>query len=110
KLTAKLVSNTLNIVDIAPTLGKPANDASGLSAGRTPTVAAPGTGTAGLLLPDADLQINRVRGMDADVDYKAKAVAAPKVPMKEVSFHLILDDGLLAMDPLSFDLDQGKFA
>ena len=128
KLTAKLVSNTLNMVDVAPTLGKPANGASGLSAAnapqqaqapksgrsskKAPTVAAPGTGTSqnDLLLPDADLQINRVRGMDADVAYKAKAVTAPKVPMKEVSFHLILDDGLLTMDPLSFDLDHGKFA
>jgi uncharacterized protein involved in outer membrane biogenesis len=128
KLTAKLVSNTLDMVDVAPTLGKPADNASGLSAAtappqsqaaksarlsnRAPTAAAPGTDRAqnGLLLPDADLQVNRVRGMDADVTYRAKAVTAPKVPMKEVSFHLILDDGLLTMDPLSFDLDQGKFA
>jgi uncharacterized protein involved in outer membrane biogenesis len=126
KLTAKLVSNTLNIVDVAPTLGKPANAGSGLSAAdapkqaqasklprpvkKTPAQAAAATAQNGLVLPDADLQINRVRGMDADVAYRAKAVTAPKVPMKEVSFHLILDNGLLTMDPLSFDLDQGKFA
>jgi uncharacterized protein involved in outer membrane biogenesis len=64
----------------------------------------------GRLLPDADLQVNRVRGMDADVTYKAAAVTAPKVPMKEVSFHLILDNALLTMDPLSFVLDQGRFS
>jgi AsmA family protein len=63
----------------------------------------------GHLLPDADLQVNRVRGMDADVTFKAAAVTAPKVPMKEVNFHLVLDNGLLTIDPLSFVLDQGKF-
>jgi len=128
KLTAKLTSNTLNIVDIAPTLGQPANGAGGLNAANAPdqaqaaklrrssnrkrAMAVPETGAtqSGLLLPDADLQINRVRGMDADVAYKAKAVTAPKVPMKEVSFHLVLEDGLLTMDPLSFVLDHGKFS
>jgi uncharacterized protein involved in outer membrane biogenesis len=48
--------------------------------------------------------------MDADVTYKANSVKMPKVPMKEVDFHLVLDNGVLTMDPLSFVLDQGKFA
>jgi len=91
KLTAKLSSATLNIADLAPTLGTPAPDS-------------------GKLLPNADLQVNRVRGMDADVTYKARAVTAPKVPMKEVTFHLVLADGVLTINPLSFVLDQGKFA
>jgi AsmA family protein len=128
KLTATLSSNTLNIADLAPTLGQPAPRPSSLSASNgdqakpvgkshKATVApAAGANTDapppndGRLLPDADLQVNRVRGMDADVTYKAAAVTAPKVPMKEVSFHLVLNDGLLTLDPLSFVLDQGKFA
>ncbi len=127
KLTAKLTSVTLNIADLAPTLGQPAPKADSLSAHdttrKTPAVksrkAAPVQAepdanlTAqndGRLLPDADLQVNRVRGMDADVTYNAGAVGAPKVPMKQVNFHLVLDDGVLTMDPLSFVLDQGKFS
>ena len=62
------------------------------------------------LFPDADLQVNRVRGMDADVTYQARSVVAPKMPMKEVRFHLLLNDGVLKIDPLSFVLDSGKFA
>jgi AsmA family protein len=61
------------------------------------------------LLPDGELQLNRVRGMDADVRYEAASVVAPKVPMKHVSLHLTLDNGLLRLDPLAFVLDQGKF-
>jgi uncharacterized protein involved in outer membrane biogenesis len=62
------------------------------------------------LFPDSDLQVDRVRGMDADVTYHASSVVAPKLPMKEVDFHLRLHDGLLRMDPLSFVLDEGKFS
>lgn len=125
KIAAKLSSNTLNIADLAATLGHPAPKSTSLSAaapvsGKTSAKARPRTATEaapeaqpptdGRLLPDADLQVNRVRGTDADVTYKAGAVTAPKVPMKEVSFHLVVDNGLMTIDPLSFVLDRGKFA
>jgi uncharacterized protein involved in outer membrane biogenesis len=32
------------------------------------------------------------------------------MPMKEVKFHLLMKDGVLKLDPLSFVLDSGKFA
>jgi uncharacterized protein involved in outer membrane biogenesis len=48
--------------------------------------------------------------MNADVTYRAAAVVAPKVPMKEVVIHVVLNNGLLTIDPLSFVLDAGKFA
>jgi uncharacterized protein involved in outer membrane biogenesis len=63
-----------------------------------------------LLLPDADLQLNRVRGMNADVTYRAASVQVPKIPMKAMNLHVVLDDGLLTLDPLDFQLDQGKLA
>jgi uncharacterized protein involved in outer membrane biogenesis len=127
KFIAKLRSDTLDIVDLAPTLGHPAAPANTLSA-QTPPAAVPRTrrGVAPpaaqpttpqapspasqWLFPDADLQVNRVRGMDADVTYQARSVAAPKMPMKEVRFHLLLNNGVLKLDPLSFVLDSGKFA
>jgi hypothetical protein len=49
--------------------------------------------------------------MDANVTYHADSVtAAPQVPLKKVEFHLMLDNGLLKLDPLSFVFDRGKFA
>jgi len=123
KLTAKLSSATLNMADLAPTLGTPAPKTDSLSdtsetkiseksrkAAKPQPEATDAAPDNGRLLPDADLQVNRVRGMDADVTYKAGAVTAPKIPMKEVAFHLVLADGVLTISPLSFVLDQGKFA
>jgi len=51
-----------------------------------------------------------VRGMNADVTYKAATVTASKVPIKEVQFHLVLNEGVLTMDPLHFVLDKGRFS
>jgi AsmA family protein len=119
KLAAKLHSDKLNMVDLAPTLGHPVAPTNTLSPSATAktktivtkTPTSPATpAPADRLFPDADLQVNRVRGMDADVTYDAKSVLAPKMPMKTVSLHLTLDDGLLKIDPLSFVLDAGKFA
>lgn len=119
KLTAKLSSVNLNMADLEPTVGAAApraaslsaNDASGKPRSAKPEPrGAPPPIDDERLLPDADLQVNRVRGMDADVAYRASAVKMPKVPMKEVDFHLGLDNGVLTMDPLSFVLNEGKFA
>jgi uncharacterized protein involved in outer membrane biogenesis len=82
------------------------------------SVAAPGPGAAssgathppvsGGLLPDADLQLNRVRGMDADVTYRADSVMASKLPMQAVRMHIRLQNGLLRIDPLAFVLPEGQ--
>jgi len=115
KLSANLHSDTLNMDDLAPTLGHPASSpASSLQppphrSSKTPPPTRPAP-PADHLFPNADLQVDRVRGMDADVTYRANSVVAPKLPMKQVDFHLQLHDGVLLMNPLSFVLDAGKFA
>jgi hypothetical protein len=131
KLIAKLRSRSLNIADLAPALGHPASspasslnnsqaNGSQAAAGKSKTPASRHTSKAppptqpppasDYLFPDADLQVNRVRAMDADVTFHADSVIAPKLPMKEVDFHLLLKDGVLRIDPLAFVLDAGKFS
>jgi uncharacterized protein involved in outer membrane biogenesis len=62
------------------------------------------------LLPDAPLDVERVRGMDADVHYHALSVLAPGLPLKQVSLGVKLDHGLLNLDPIEFSFPQGKLA
>jgi len=124
-LTAQLDSRRLNLADLAPTLGVDAPTAgpAALAAGGPQTAATPAAKNAAatsastkpkpgqaLLLPDADLQVDRVRAMDADVRYSARSVLAPKLPLQDVDFHLHLDAGVLRIDPLSFTFDQGQFS
>jgi AsmA family protein len=64
----------------------------------------------GYLLPDADLQVDRVRAMDADVKFDADAIRTAKVPMKKVRMHILLNNGRLSIDPLEFTLPEGRFS
>jgi hypothetical protein len=109
KLTAKLVSKQLNLADLAAPLG---TDAAPRQKSNTLATAAsaPPAPPPALLLPDADLQVQRVRGMDADVQFEAAAVTTAKMPMNKVSFRLNLDNGKIALDPLAFALPQGEFS
>jgi hypothetical protein len=106
KLTAILASKQLNLADLAAPLGTEATPAR-----KSNTLAAPTPAAApALLLPNADLQVQRVRGMDADVQYDAASVTISKMPMNKVHFHLSLDNGKIALDPLTFALPQGEFS
>jgi uncharacterized protein involved in outer membrane biogenesis len=120
KLTAQLTSKQLNFADLAAPLGtqatpqqktstlaQPQAVEKGRSAAKHPP---PPVSTAALLLPDADLQVGRVRAMDANVTFEAASIVTAKLPMKKVRFHLVLDNGRMSFDPLSFTLPQGVFS
>ena len=62
------------------------------------------------LLPDATLQVERVRAMDAKVRYRALAVNAPNLPLRKVRLDLVLDKGVLTLDPLAFTFSRGDLA
>jgi uncharacterized protein involved in outer membrane biogenesis len=108
KLTATLVSKQLNLADLAAPLGTEATPARKSNTLATPPAAA--APPPALLLPNADLQVQRVRAMDADVHFDAASVTTSKMPMNKVHFHLSLDNGKIALDPLAFALPQGEFS
>ena len=62
------------------------------------------------LLPDAQLDISRVRNMDARVSYRAQRVRAERLPLRGLAVDINLDDGLLRLDPLTLSLTQGRVA
>jgi uncharacterized protein involved in outer membrane biogenesis len=104
-LTGDLNSNRLKFEDLASILGGAPSKSS-----RSPeqeqiakTMAANQR-----LLPDASLQVDRLRGMDAKVKYVATTVTSDTLPVKAASVNLILDNGLLTMDPLVFGFSQGR--
>jgi uncharacterized protein involved in outer membrane biogenesis len=60
------------------------------------------------LLPDATLDIEKVRGMDARVHYRAASIRAPSLPLNQVSLNISLDHGLLVLDPIDLSFPQGR--
>ena len=123
KLTAILNSKRLDLADLAAPLGTQATpdkksdtlangpgQAQGSAAKQAAQAPGPDSSKSALLLPDADLQVGRVRAMDADVQFQADSIKTAKLPINKVRFHLLLDDGKLSFDPLAFTLPEGQFS
>jgi AsmA family protein len=119
-MTGDLVSDQLRMKDLAATLGgKSAKGGNSLDGKKERSVAAkkeqttPGNAPPdpnAHLFPDAHLQVDRVRAMDADVHFRAKSIQAGTVPFKQVAFRVKLDDGVLALDPFAFEMPQGHLS
>jgi AsmA family protein len=117
-MTGALVSNQLRMKDLAASLGgKPKGgdsldaeaEASEPSKQRARDDKAPPNPNI-RLFPDAHLQVDRVRAMDADVRFRANSIDAGSIPFKQVAFRVKLDEGMLALDPFAFEMPQGRLA
>jgi uncharacterized protein involved in outer membrane biogenesis len=62
------------------------------------------------LLPDATLNVSKIRSLNADVSYKADTIHNAPVNMQSGSARVRLTDGVMRVDPLSFVLPQGSLA
>jgi AsmA family protein len=60
------------------------------------------------LFPDAKLDLKRIRGMDANVHYRAESVKTQKMAIREITLALKLQRGVLSLAPVSFVLPEGK--
>ena len=59
------------------------------------------------LLPDTPYNLGKLRAMDADVHLKAHHIRAPKLPLDDMDAHLLLEAGVLRLDPLNFGVAGG---
>ncbi len=97
-ITADLVSEALDIVDLIPVIGVP-----------PPLVEDVPETLPERLLPDAPLQIEQLRAVDADVHFRGTRVIARALPFHDVELLLELEDGVLQLTPWRFGLAGGEF-
>jgi uncharacterized protein involved in outer membrane biogenesis len=60
------------------------------------------------LLPDAPLDVSRIRAMDADVSYAARSIRDTPVKLNSASVRVRLDNGMLRAQPLKLELPRGE--
>ena len=104
-IKGELLSKKLDFVDIGPLVGiQPASKA------ETPQQkqAAEAYHADPRILPDAKLDLGKVRSVNADVDWKVASVLAPKLPLDDVDLHVVLKDGVLDLDPLKIGVAGGR--
>lgn len=108
KLTGKLSSKQLRMVDLGPLIGVQ----SGKSApAQDKPKDAPAKPPGGKVLPVQEFRTDRWRDMDADVALEAgRIVHDAKLPLSDLSVHLVLQDGQLTLDPLRFGMAGGSMA
>ena len=100
RVDAELFSRSLDIDDLAAVLGARPQVTSG---GTVATSGAPGR-----LLPDAPLQVDRLRVMDGTVSYRAASVKRNTFEIRQVRLGADLKSGILNLDPVSFAFNRGE--
>lgn len=102
-------SNSLDFDDLLAVLGGAPSAGGGETASEGQRLMAANLEAQGRLLPDAQLNISRVRNMDARVSYRAAHVRSERVPLRGLAVDIALEEGLLRLDPLTLELRQGRF-
>ncbi|MBS0334336.1 MAG: AsmA family protein [Proteobacteria bacterium] len=60
------------------------------------------------LFPDSTLDFSKIRGLDADVSFKATTITNAPINLRAGSTRVKLNAGLLRAEPLTLDLPQGE--
>ncbi|MBO1017195.1 AsmA family protein [Achromobacter sp. SD115] len=107
KLTGKLSSKQLRMEDLGPLIGVPSGKVAGAATDQAKD--APAKPKGGKVLPTQAFRTDRWRDMDADVSLDAgRIVHDSKLPLSDLSVHLVLQDGKLALEPLRFGMAGGN--
>jgi len=101
KLSGDVHSKLLQFADLAPLIGADSNAGKKQRGDATPQ-------PADKLLPTEPFRTDRWQAMDADVTFAgARIVRGEALPIDSLATHLVMNDGALYLDPLSFGLAGG---
>ncbi len=107
-LTADLRSRRLDFDDLASLFGGVPSTRRGETVSPEQMAMSGRMQAARRMFPDATLQTDRIRSMDARVTYRAETVNAPGLPLTKVSLDLDLKDGVMTADPVALTFRRGS--
>jgi uncharacterized protein involved in outer membrane biogenesis len=106
-LRAELRSKRLDFDDLAGFIGAAPKAGGGESTNPELAAQAAKEAASGRLLPDTPYRLDKLRAMDADVRLRAVRINTRKLPLDDMDAHLLLENGLLRLDPLDFGVADG---
>ena len=101
RVDAEVRSNLLDIDDLMAVLGAEPQVTSG---GNTVVT----SGRPGKLLPDAPLNVERLRVMDGTLKYRAARVKRNELDVRQVEIDAELKSGVLDLNPVAFAFNRGE--
>lgn len=66
--------------------------------------------TSGYLLPDVALHTERLRQINGEIDYDADAIHSRDFPLRGLSTHISVQNGVMRLKPLAFGFTAGKLS
>lgn len=109
-LKGALRSRSLDMDDLFAVVGGPPGTGRGETASPEQQQMAARLRAQGRLLPDARLDVKRLRAMDADVTFQAATVKRNALRLSGVSLGAHLKDAVLRIDPFRFDFARGRLS
>ncbi|MBU1375184.1 MAG: AsmA family protein [Alphaproteobacteria bacterium] len=107
-LKANLSSQSLDWDDLGPLFGAAPKAGAGETLSPEQAAMAKTMVAQQRLLPDAPLDVSRIRAMDADVSYSARSIRDTPVKLNAASVRVRLDNGMLRAQPLKLELPRGE--
>lgn len=107
KLQADLVSERLDLDDLAGFIGAPPEGGAGETRNAAQEARAARLAADPRVLPQDPYDLSKLRAMDADVRLQAGRINT-RLPIDDMDAHLLLNDGLLQLQPLDFGVAGGK--
>jgi len=107
-LKADLLSRRLDFDDLAGFIGAPPKTGRGETASAKQIAESAKLQASARVLPDHPYDLERLRGMDADVLLRAQHVNAPNLPLESMLAHMYIKDAVLRLDPLNFGAAGGR--
>jgi uncharacterized protein involved in outer membrane biogenesis len=95
-MKADLTSKRLDLADLAGFIG----------AEKTPSGKV--TSKSARVLPETPYNLEKLKAADADVRFQGKQVLTEKLPIDDMSAHLIVKGGVLTLAPLNFGVAGGR--
>ena len=118
-LTGKVQSKLLDFVDLRPVIGLPVKSSSTTMASANAKKVDPAkpvnpsapSNSGRKVLPTATLDLVRLKAMNADVIYSAKAIRhVEQLPLDSGSVHVKLTNGVMQLDPIALGVAGGSLA
>lgn len=106
-MRADLTSDTLDFDDLAGFIGATPQTGKGETASREQKAEARTEAEERGVLPDVPIELSRLRAMNMDVRFTGKQIKAPSLPLENLHARLLLEDGLLTLEPVKFGAARG---
>lgn len=107
RLQAKLHSNLLDLDDLGGFVGADPETGPGETASAQQERRVEAKASKPRILPDLPIKLDRLRAMDADVEFVGKAIRG-KTPVDDLKTRILVEGGVLRAAPLDFGLAGGN--